>query len=54
MTPRLNVTVSKTTDGLQEYMQIINQDLTVNIVLIADKIVIHDARPIKRAPSKTS
>ena len=42
----LKVTLSKTSDGKHEFMQIISVDqVTLNIVLISPKIEIHDARP---------
>lgn len=45
MIPKLIVTISKTTDGQSEYLQIMHADLmTVNIVLIASQIEIRDAR----------
>ncbi len=43
---KLNVTVTKTANGLQDYIQVMSADLiSVNIVLIADKIEVHDYRP---------
>ena len=43
---RLNVIISKTADGKQEYIQILSSDgMAVNVVLIAEEIKIHDARP---------
>lgn len=42
----LKVTVTKTANGLQEYIQIMSDDMvSVNIVLIADRIAVDDARP---------
>ena len=42
---KLTIQVTKTSDGLQEYVQIMSGDmLTVNVVLIADEIVINDDR----------
>ncbi len=41
----LNVTISKTRQGDQDYMQIISSDqVAVNIVLIADVINVDDTR----------
>jgi hypothetical protein len=45
MTDKLYVTVSKTSKGDQDYMQIMSSDMTsINIVLIAGRIEIKDAR----------
>lgn len=42
---KFNVTITKTSDGTQEYIQIMSDDLTtVNVVLIADEIEVQDAR----------
>lgn len=42
---KLNVTITKTSDGRSEYIQIMSNDqMTVNVVLIADKIEITDTR----------
>ncbi len=42
---KLAIQVTKTSDGLQEYVQIMSGDmLTVNVVLIADEIVVNDDR----------
>ena len=44
--PKLRVTVTKTADGLMEYLQIISEDqFALNIVLISSEITIRDARP---------
>jgi len=41
----LRVTITKTSDGKQEYMQIVSKDqLSINIVLIAPTITVVDAR----------
>ena len=43
---KLRITVTKTSDGLREYVQIMSGDqFTVNVVLIADSIEIEDGRP---------
>lgn len=43
---KLNVTVTKTSDGSREYIQIMSDDMiTVNVVLVADEIEVKDARP---------
>ncbi len=43
---KLRIQVTKTSDGLREYVQIISSDqFTVNVVLIADLIEISDDRP---------
>lgn len=42
---RLNVTVTKTSDGLADYIQIMSEDaLSVNIVLVAEEIRAVDHR----------
>ena len=47
---KLTITVTKTSDGMNEYVQIMSEDqFFINVVLIADKIVINDARP--KAPN---
>lgn len=51
MIPLLKVTLSKTSMGAGEYMQIISSDQqTVNIVLIAEQIEVLDVR---ERPAKT-
>lgn len=46
MLPKLNVTISKTAQGIGEYLQITSDDATtVNVVLIAATIEIKDVRP---------
>lgn len=45
MTQKLTVTLSRTRDGLGDYMQIMSDDfMAVNIVLIAGEIEVVDAR----------
>lgn len=42
----LNITITKTSRGDQDYIQIMSDDLlSVNIVLVADKIFVSDHRP---------
>ena len=42
---KLTVTVSKTANGKQDYLQIMSDDMfSVNVVLIADKITVEDKR----------
>lgn len=44
-TPPLTVTLSKTSDGQDDYLQIMSLDqFSVNIVLISSKITVKDAR----------
>lgn len=44
-TPKLRILVTKTADGSRDYVQILSDDqFTVNIVLIADKIEVSDER----------
>lgn len=52
MIPLLNVTITKTRDGHNEYIQIISADqITVNVVVVAGRIVVQDMRPKKKAGS---
>jgi len=45
MENQLTVTVTKTSNGLMDYIQIMSDDsVSVNIVLIADKITMEDHR----------
>jgi len=45
MEKKITVTVTKTSDGLFDYVQIISGDsVGVNIILIADKITVMDHR----------
>jgi len=45
----INVTVSKTSDGLRDYVQLISDDaVTVNVVLVADRVSVRDSRPAER------
>lgn len=45
----LTVQVTKTRDGLRDYVQITSPDqLSINIVLIADEIVLEDHRKPRR------
>jgi hypothetical protein len=42
---KLQVTVTKTADGKQDYIQVISEDMvSVNIVLVTDEIVVKDHR----------
>ena len=44
----LNITLSMTADGKQQYLQILSDDaFSVNVVLLADKIKLKDVRPDK-------
>ena len=43
---KLNVTISKTSRGDQDYLQIASEDqTTINIVLLSEKITLSDHRP---------
>jgi len=45
---KLNVTITKTADGRRDYIQIMSADqISVNIVFVADRINIQDHRVIK-------
>lgn len=45
MEKELTVTITKTSNGLMDYIQIMSDDsISVNIVLIADSIVVTDHR----------
>lgn len=47
--PNLKVTISKTADGSNDYMQIVSDDqFAMNIVLIAGKIEVADSRPTEK------
>ena len=42
----LSIVVTKTADGLSDYVQIMSADmLSVNVVLVADAIEVKDSRP---------
>ena len=42
---RIEITVQKARDGVHDYVQIISDDMvTVNIVLVAEKIFVKDNR----------
>ena len=52
---KLNVTITKTADGKQDYIQIMSDDvISVNVVLVADRIKVEDHRGIgvERPPTK--
>lgn len=50
---KLTITVTKTSDGLREYVQIMSEDMiSINIVLIAEKMEIEDYRKAKKIPNK--
>lgn len=43
---KLKITITKTANGLHEYVQIMSDDqFAINVVLIADEIDVLDARP---------
>jgi hypothetical protein len=44
---RLDITISKTAQGDREYVQLMTNDMGVNVVLLADLIVLKDSRPKK-------
>lgn len=49
----LRVTVTKTSDGQSEYIQVMSADqISVNVVLIASKIEVLDMREIKAPPKR--
>lgn len=49
---KLSVTVSKTSRGDQDYLQVMSDDMvSVNVVLVADQITVSDSRDIRRAPT---
>jgi len=46
---KINVNISKTSNGLHDYLQIMSADMiTINIVLIAEEIKVIDRRPQKK------
>lgn len=55
MQRKLKVTVTKTADGLKDYVQIMSDDYTsVNVVMIADEIIVEDARAATPVRKKTA
>lgn len=53
MTGKLTITVTKTADGRYEYIQIASPAaMPINIVLIADEVVIEDRRAPKPNKAK--
>lgn len=49
----IKITVTKTSDGMNEYVQLMSADqLSLNVIAIAQKIEILDAREIKPAPRR--
>jgi len=49
ITPKITIQITKTTDGKDEYCQIMSEDqFAINIVLIANKIEIRDDRKRKK------
>ena len=43
---KLRVTITKTSDGESDYIQVMSEDmLAVNVVLVAEEIEIRDSRP---------
>ena len=47
----LNVTITKTSTGMADYIQIMSDDqVSVNIVLVAEKIEVKDHRKPKEKP----
>lgn len=50
---RLNVTVTKTSRGDQDYIQVMSDDMTtVNVVLVADSIEVQDHRKTDKMKDK--
>lgn len=50
---KLRVTITKTSDGGGDYIQIMSSDmLSVNVVLVADAIEVNDMRPPKEPKPK--
>lgn len=52
----MTITLSKTADGSQEYLQILSADMAVNVVLIAPSFVLQDFRagvPRRKRKEKT-
>ena len=51
--PRVTVTVSKTRDGRNDYMQIVSDDqFALNIVLVSTEIKVEDSREPARGKRK--
>lgn len=53
MTEKLVVTITKTADGKQEYIQILSADaIAVNVVLVAGGVELRDMRPrVRKKPA---
>lgn len=48
----LEVTITKTSTLTHDYIQIMSDDqVTINVVFVADKIVVKDTRPIIPSPN---
>ena len=48
---KLTVTITKTSDGSNDYIQIMSSDMiSVNVVLVAGRIELQDARNSENAP----
>ena len=47
---KLNVTITKTSTGMADYIQVMSDDqVSINIVLIAEEIKVKDHRPKEKA-----
>ena len=47
----LTITVTKASDGIREYVQVMSEDMfTVNVVFLVDAIVVDDRRSPKEEP----
>jgi hypothetical protein len=50
---RLTIQLARTADGKQDYLQAMSGDMvSVNVVLIADRIILRDDRPEPAPPEE--
>ena len=51
--PELCIQITKTSDGNHDYVQVMSADqLAINLVLLADRIIVSDRRPPEPKPRK--
>ena len=52
--PELRIRVTKTRDGMLDYVQVMSSDqLTINLVLLAERIIVDDGREPESKPRKS-
>ncbi len=55
MEGKVLVTITKTSNGMADYIQVISEDHTsINVVIIAEEIVVVDYRNIKKKEKKNA